>query len=172
MTSDLKPCPFCGTTEHLSVISVGSLARGMPSRPMQVRCGHLDCEDVSGPVAYGRRDAITAWNTRADALAGRSDGERVEAVARIIQYDVALEARVPVLAAAIDALYAERIAAAEARAQAAEALVAEAGEALGELLSGHANLYVAHFGPHSDPTNDIAARAARSVYHKITERGE
>ena len=37
----------------------------------------------------------------------------------------------------------------------------KADAAMRELLSGHDNLYVAHFGPNSDPMNDIAARAAR-----------
>jgi hypothetical protein len=37
----------------------------------------------------------------------------------------------------------------------------KADAAMRELLSGHDNLYVAHFGPDSDPMNDIAARAAR-----------
>ena len=36
-------------------------------------------------------------------------------------------------------------------------------EALRELLSGHDNLYVAHFGPNSNPLDDIAAKAARSA---------
>ena len=36
-------------------------------------------------------------------------------------------------------------------------------DALRELLSGHDNLYVAHFGPHSNPLDDIAAKAARSA---------
>jgi hypothetical protein len=34
--------------------------------------------------------------------------------------------------------------------------------AMRELLSGHDNLYRAYFGPGSDPTNDIAAKAARA----------
>ena len=33
--------------------------------------------------------------------------------------------------------------------------------ALAELLSGHDNLYVAHFGPNSNPHDDIAAKPAR-----------
>ena len=43
------------------------------------------------------------------------------------------------------------------------AQVRELREALRELLSGHDNLYVAHFGPASDPRNDIAAKAARAL---------
>lgn len=46
--------------------------------------------------------------------------------------------------------------------QAAEALE-RAREALTELLSGHDNLYVAHFGPGSNPLDDIAAKAARET---------
>ena len=44
-------------------------------------------------------------------------------------------------------------------------------EALKELLSGHDNLYVAHFGPGSDPQNDIAAKAARAAIRQA-EGGE
>jgi alanine-alpha-ketoisovalerate/valine-pyruvate aminotransferase len=36
-------------------------------------------------------------------------------------------------------------------------------EALRELLSAHDNLYVAHWGPNSDPTIDIAAKPARQA---------
>lgn len=38
--------------------------------------------------------------------------------------------------------------------------------ALKELLSGHNNLYVAHFGPDSDPHDDIAAKPARAAIAK------
>ena len=42
--------------------------------------------------------------------------------------------------------------------------------ALAELLSGHDNLYVAHFGPGSNPHDDIAAKPARrALGHKILE---
>lgn len=61
---DLKPCPFCGQTDFLTLHAVGSLLGSMPDRPYQVRCRHLDCEDVQGPVAYGREAAIAIWNTR------------------------------------------------------------------------------------------------------------
>jgi hypothetical protein len=33
--------------------------------------------------------------------------------------------------------------------------------AMAELLSGHDNLYIAHFGPTSNPRDDIAAKPAR-----------
>jgi len=41
-------------------------------------------------------------------------------------------------------------------------------EALKELLSGHDNLYVAHFGPNADPTRDIATHAARAALAKAS----
>lgn len=69
-------CPFCGTTEHLRLIGVGSLLPDMPDRPYKVVCRHLDCEDVSGPVAYGRHHAIAAWNTRVSS----AQSEDVEGV--------------------------------------------------------------------------------------------
>jgi hypothetical protein len=34
-------------------------------------------------------------------------------------------------------------------------------KAMAELLSGHDNLYIAHFGPTSNPRDDIAAKPAR-----------
>ncbi len=64
MSAKLKPCPFCGETERLRIISVGSFVGSMPSRPMQVICKHLDCEQVGGPVGYGEYEAIKAWNRR------------------------------------------------------------------------------------------------------------
>jgi hypothetical protein len=39
--------------------------------------------------------------------------------------------------------------------------IARLRAALGELLSGHDNLYIAHFGPDSNPHDDIAAKPAR-----------
>jgi len=44
-------------------------------------------------------------------------------------------------------------------------------EAVQELLSGHDNLYVAHFGPASNPLNDIAAKAARAAIAKALGDG-
>lgn len=43
--------------------------------------------------------------------------------------------------------------------------------ALAELLSGHDNLYRAHWGhlPTCDPTDDIAAKAARALLSEMTE---
>jgi hypothetical protein len=43
----------------------------------------------------------------------------------------------------------------------AVAEIARLRAALGELLSGHDNLYIAHFGPDSNPHDDIAAKPAR-----------
>ena len=59
-------CPWCGQKETLSFRSVGSLTADMPSRPYKVVCSGSDCEDVSGPVAYGKFAAAGVWNARAD----------------------------------------------------------------------------------------------------------
>ena len=45
----------------------------------------------------------------------------------------------------------------------AAATITRLREALAELLSGHDNLYVAYWGPHADPRNDIATKAARQA---------
>lgn len=70
----LLPCPFCGTAEHLRVSKVGSYLSSMPAMPHQVRCRNIDCEDVSGPVQYGRFEAIAAWNRRATPPAASERG--------------------------------------------------------------------------------------------------
>ena len=75
----LEPCPFCGSTDHLTMAAVGSLTSDMPSRPYRVACHHIDHDQVHGPVAYGRGEAITAWNTRAQPTE-----EQVERAARAI----------------------------------------------------------------------------------------
>lgn len=64
VTQALEPCPWCGTSEHLSVQSVGALTSDMPDRPYRTICTHIDHDTVIGPTAYGKRAAITAWNTR------------------------------------------------------------------------------------------------------------
>lgn len=67
--ADLRTCPFCGTGEHLSTQSVGVMTGDMPDRPYRIVCTHLDHDTVTGPVAYGKIAAISAWNTRpADRL--------------------------------------------------------------------------------------------------------
>lgn len=65
MGNELKTCPFCGTTDHLSNSPCGSLTEDMPARPHRVVCNHIDCEYVQGPVSYGALAAIAAWNQRA-----------------------------------------------------------------------------------------------------------
>ncbi len=64
---ELVACPFCGTTDFLRLNPCGSMTADMPARPYRVVCGHLDCEDVRGPVGYGRFEAAAAWNRRAPA---------------------------------------------------------------------------------------------------------
>jgi hypothetical protein len=44
--------------------------------------------------------------------------------------------------------------------------------AMAELLSGHDNLYVAHFGHLADPRDDIAAKAARELVQQTTAEDE
>lgn len=77
-TDNLLACPFCKSAKFVSVTAVGSMLASMPARPYQVRCRHLDCEDVRGPVAYGRQAAIAAWNSKLDAPASKG----VETLAR------------------------------------------------------------------------------------------
>jgi hypothetical protein len=69
---ELANCPFCRTADHLSLRSVGSVTADMHARPYQVMCHHLDCEAVSGPVAYGKDAAIAAWNRRPASPVGVS----------------------------------------------------------------------------------------------------
>lgn len=62
--TELKPCPFCQTCDHVSLVAIESMAPNMPGRPHQVRCHHIDCEGVAGPIRYGQAEAIAAWNAR------------------------------------------------------------------------------------------------------------
>lgn len=81
----LDACPWCGTTDHLSVSPCGSMTNDMPARPHRVVCNHLDCEHVQGPVAYGRFEAIDAWNKR--ALVPRADmAEGVELLKAVYEF--------------------------------------------------------------------------------------
>lgn len=57
-------CPWCNTTEHLSLQAVGSLTGDMPARPYRVICTHIDHDTVVGPTAYGKATATAAWNRR------------------------------------------------------------------------------------------------------------
>lgn len=78
--AELKPCPWCGDTERLSMQSVGSLTGDMPDRPYRVICTHLDHDTVTGPVGFGKADATRLWNRRpAEIIASlSSEGEREE----------------------------------------------------------------------------------------------
>ena len=60
--SDLKPCPFCGTDDHLSFVRIGSAVNGYT--PYAVRCRHLDCDEVQGPTGNGKLDARRLWNAQ------------------------------------------------------------------------------------------------------------
>ncbi len=64
VTPELLPCPFCWTSAHLSYQWPGSMTADMPDRPCRVICSHIDHDTVVGPTGYGKRAAITAWNTR------------------------------------------------------------------------------------------------------------
>jgi len=59
--SDLKPCPFCGASDPSEVF----VDRHEPRR-WAVFCTALDCI-VEGPHRATKREAIEAWNTRAQA---------------------------------------------------------------------------------------------------------
>jgi hypothetical protein len=92
--TDLLPCPFCGTVEHLRVNAVGSLVAGMPDRPYAVDCHHLDCEEVRGPVGYGKAKAIAAWNRRASpSPAGGVQAADVGETNRSIIHELAADIR-------------------------------------------------------------------------------
>lgn len=75
--SELRPCPFCAAADHLSIVAVGSLTSDMQARPYQVVCRHLDCEDVRGPIAFGRAGAIAAWNRSHKESAEASEWQEI-----------------------------------------------------------------------------------------------
>ena len=79
----LEPCPWCGSSEHLTVSKCGSLTGDMPDRPYRVVCDHIDHDQVQGPVAYGQTSAIAAWNRR--ATLSRSDDGAGEAFQQRVQ---------------------------------------------------------------------------------------
>jgi hypothetical protein len=90
VSDELEPCPWCGSDEHLSTNSVGVLTADMPDRPYRVVCHNIEHDNVCGPVAYGARAAIEAWNTR--ALASSPRIEALEEAARLYE---ALKALMP-----------------------------------------------------------------------------
>lgn len=73
----LRECPFCQSTEHLTLSACGSMTGDMPSRPYRAVCTHLDCDYVQGPVGYGRQEARRLWNKRASLPAPDTAGEVV-----------------------------------------------------------------------------------------------
>lgn len=60
----LVACPFCHKTEFLKLAKTGSYLGQMPAQPYRVVCSNLECEEVSGPVGYGKGDAAERWNRR------------------------------------------------------------------------------------------------------------
>ncbi len=62
MTSDLKPCPFCGGTNLDATVAYVTLG-DMKHLAWRVLC--KPCA-VSGPEAPAKSDAIDNWNCRAD----------------------------------------------------------------------------------------------------------
>lgn len=73
MLNDIKPCPWCNSTEHLSLQLVGSMTADMPARPHRVICAHNDHGTIRGPVAYGKTAAVMVWDERPSRLAARED---------------------------------------------------------------------------------------------------
>lgn len=71
--AELKPCPFCGSADHLSAIRIGSAANGY--YPLAIRCRHLDCDEVQGPTGNGKAEAVAAWNLRTPARPAPTDVE-------------------------------------------------------------------------------------------------
>lgn len=69
VTGELKPCPFCGTT-NLRIIEVAPVVsnyRRVSHDPGKAGFGCF----VSGPIRVGEAEAVAAWNTRtANALPG------------------------------------------------------------------------------------------------------
>ena len=55
MTDELKPCPFCGEQEFISV------RNGMNAVAAWVICNNCGCY---GPTEDTKAEAITAWNRR------------------------------------------------------------------------------------------------------------
>lgn len=82
-----KPCPWCKTSDRLSVRRVGSAAGGF--YPYAVRCSHLDCDEVQGPTGNGAEEARKLWNAAhtPDTLSeGGGEGEHVQRVLKHLDY--------------------------------------------------------------------------------------
>lgn len=62
MSNELKPCPFCGETEHLEIVK---LEDSMHPRQYEVVCA-MDSGGCGGSAGYrsSKQDAIDVWNTR------------------------------------------------------------------------------------------------------------
>ena len=86
VTPELLPCPFCWTSAHLSYQWPGSMTADMPDRPCRVICSHIDHDTVVGPTGYGKRAAITAWNTRRQSHSLPGDVETLALVAGYADY--------------------------------------------------------------------------------------
>ncbi len=65
MKAELKPCPFCGST-NLKIVSYNSIAGA---------CKMVECMDCFAqvPSRATKAEAIAAWNTRTTKKGGSSD---------------------------------------------------------------------------------------------------
>ena len=71
MSDELKPCPFCGSTmESFAGMIPSSFAKG-DGPVFAVDC---DCQSI-GPFRSSMEGAISAWNTRTDAITPQQAAE-------------------------------------------------------------------------------------------------
>jgi len=91
MTDNLLPCPFCGGEAQLQERMDEDLWSHNIVEWSNVKCSHCDCEMDDWPSHY--RDAINAWNTRAEdpvkAELVREVERLVEQNARIVRGEFA-----------------------------------------------------------------------------------
>jgi hypothetical protein len=156
MTTELKPCPFCGgTAVHYMVDSGVSWA--------EVGCTVCDathCDDKSGDPDDGSA-AVEAWNHRhTPPLAHLSDpeweGMKIERAFKLAQEDRAERVRA-VLLTGVESAGRK---AAEARAEAAERRVAELERALSEMRTSVRELTATAFGAATMPDDFAPHRLA------------
>jgi Lar family restriction alleviation protein len=76
----LKPCPFCGAADSSEVF----VERRDDGRTWEVTCDATDCI-AAGPVRPTKREAVAAWNRRADlAPADVMADARVDALVALL----------------------------------------------------------------------------------------